>query len=405
MENAKLIENIKKADAKFNGNEVEYVLRVLDTENPENKKFPWVQRFEEVFAEKVGSKYAIAVNSGTSGLHAALFAAGVKPGDEVIQPSVTVVMDAYVTIHMGAIPVFVDIDPNSWNIDAKKIEEKITPKTKAIIVVSLYGLPVDIDPIMEIAKKYNIIVIDDSAETTMSRYKNEVAATRAHIGVFSFEKSKHITSGSEGGMMVTNDEELATKSRKFAGIGYKGLTASAGRTSLASSVYQDPNYERFDTIGLNYRMNAVTAAVGLAQWERIDFLVERRKKVGAMFLEAIKDCSWIKSQEIPSHSDHSYFTFGALYLGQEAKGISWKEFYNRYKAKGGDGFYACWANPYMEPSLRGKKMGDQVFEKGLCPIAEDYQQKIMAFKSNYRNLDEAKEKTRILKELIDEIGR
>ncbi len=405
MDLNKLIESVKNPHGKFNGNEIEYVLRALDSENPENKKFPWVQKFEEVFAEKVGSKYAIAVNSGTSGLHAALYAAGVGPGDEVIQPSVTVVMDAYVTIHMGAIPVFVDIDPESWNIDAKKIEEKITPKTKAIIVVSLYGLPVDIDPILEIAKKHNIIVIDDSAETTMSLYKGEVAATKAHIGVFSFEKSKHMTSGSEGGMMITNDENLATLSRKFAGIGYKGLTASAGRTSLAASIYQDPDYERFDTIGLNYRMNAITAAVGLAQFERIDFLVERRKKVGEMFLDAIKGCSWIKSQVVPDHSVHTYFTFGLLYLGLQEKGISWKEFYNRYKAKGGDGFYACWANPYLEPSLKGKKMGDQVFAKGLCPIAEDYQKKIMAFKSNYRDLDEAREKTRILKELIDEIGR
>jgi len=405
MDLNKLIDSIKGPYGKFNGNEVEYALRALDMENPENKKFPWVQRFEEAFAEKVGSKYAIAVNSGTSGLHAALFAAGVGPGDEVIQPSITVVMDAYVTCHLGATPVFVDINPDSWNIDAKKIEEKITAKTKAIIVVSLYGLPVDIDPIMEVAKKHNITVVDDSAETTLSKYKNKIAGTHAHIGVFSFEKSKHMTSGSEGGMMITDDEILATQSRKFAGIGYKGLTASAGRTSLASSVYQDPDYERFDTIGLNYRMNAITGAVGLAQFERIDFLVERRKKVGVMFLDAIKDCSWIKSQLIPTFSNHSYFTFGALYLGREVKGILWKEFYNRYKAKGGDGFYACWANPYLEPSLRGKKMGDQIFEKGLCPIAEDYQQKIMAFKTNYRNLEEAKEKINMLKELIDEIGR
>ena len=128
----------------------------------------------------------------------------------------------------------------------------------------------------------------------------------------------------EGGMMITNDEKLATLSRKFAGIGYKGLTASAGRTSLAASIYQDPDYERFDTIGLNYRMNAITAAVGLAQFERIDFLVERRKKVGEMFLDAIKGCSWIKSQVVPDYSVHTYFTFGLLYLGLQEKGISWK---------------------------------------------------------------------------------
>lgn len=399
------MKNVKNPFGKFNGNEAEYVLRALDSETLDNKLFPWVQRFEEAFASKVGSKYAIAVNSGTSGLHAALFAAGVSCGDEVIQPATTVVMDAYVTIHLGATPVFIDIDPDTWNIDVKKIEEKITKKTKAIIVVSLYGLPVDIDPVLELAKKYKLVVIDDSAETLMSRYKGRIAGTHADIGVYSFEKSKHITSGSEGGMIVTSDENLATLARKFAGIGYKGLTAAAGRTSLASSIYQNPDYERFDTIGLNYRMNAVTAAVGLGQLERVEHMVERRKTIGRMFLDAVKGCEWIKTQTIPTNSDHSYFTFGLLYLGQEIKGLSWVDFYNKYKERGGDGFYACWKNPYLEPSLRGRVYGDQVFEKGLCPIAEDYQKKIMAFKTNYRDLGEARNQANILSALINEIGR
>jgi perosamine synthetase len=397
--------NIQRMFGKFNGNEAEYVLRALDSETPENKNFPWVQRFEEAFASKVGSKYAIAVNSGTSGLHAALFAAGVGPGDEVLQPAITVVMDAYVTCHLGGIPVFIDVDPETWNIDASKLEEKITSRTKAIIVVSLYGLPVDIDPIMKIAEKHNLIVIDDSAETLMSKYKGRIAGTHAHLGVYSFEKSKHITSGSEGGMIVTDNEELAVRARKFAGIGYKGLTASAGRTSLASSVYQDPNYERFDTVGLNYRMNAVTAAVGLAQLEYVEHLVERRKVIGRMFLDAVSDCTWFKTQLIPKHSEHSYFTFGVLYLGEEKRGISWKSFYNRYKEMGGDGFYACWKNPYLEPSLLGKKFGNVVLSSGLCPTGELYQQKIMAFKTNYRDLGEARKKVDLLGNLIDEIGR
>ena len=314
-------------------------------------------------------------------------------------------MDSYVTIHLGATPVFADIDPNTWNISIEEIEKKITPRTKAIIVVSLYGLPVDIDPIMDLAKKHNIIVIDDSAETMVSKYKGKFAGTHAHMGVYSFEKSKHMTSGSEGGMIVTNDKNLAELTRKFAGIGYKGLSASAGRTSLASSTYQDPNYERFDLIGLNYRMNQITAAIGLAQFERIEFLVGRRKKIGQMFLEAIKNCSWLVSLEIPNNVDHSYFTFGVRYLGEKSKGIKWKEFYNLYKNMGGDGFYACWKPPYLEPSLYGKKIGDQIFKEGLCPIAENYQKSLMVFKTNYRNLDEAKKQTIILSKLIDKIGR
>ena len=397
--------NVYNPFGKFNGKELEYVTRALDSETKENREFPWVQRFEENFADKVGSKYAIAVNSGTSGLHAALYAAGVGAGDEVIQPATTVVMDAYVTCHLGAVPVFVDIDSRSWNIDARKIEEKITDKTKAIIVVSLYGLPVDIEPIMSIAKKYNLAVIDDSAETMMCKYKGDVAGTHADFGVYSFEKSKHMTSGSEGGMVVTNNEKYAVLTRKFAGIGYKGLTASTGRTSLASSVYQNPDYERFDTIGFNYRMNAITAAVGLAQLERIDHLVERRKVIGTMFLEAVKDCLWLETQEIPNYSEHGYFTFGMRYLGAEERKIPWKDFYNRYKKMGGDGFYACWKNPYLEPSLKGRTMGSQTFELGLCPIAEQYQTQLMLFKTNYRDLSEARHQCQLLSDLIDQIGR
>ena len=205
-------------------------------------------------------------------------------------------------------------------------------------------------------------------------------------------------------MLITSDEYLAVRARKFAGIGYKGLTAEAGRTSLASSVYQNPDYERFDTIGFNYRMNAITAAIGLAQFERIEYLVERRKVVGKLFLDAVTGCDWIETQHIPDHSDHSYFTFGLLFNGEAAKGVTWREFYDRYKAMGGDGFYACWKNPYMEPSLKGKVLGGQVLDLGLCPVAEDYQKKIMAFKSNYRDISEAKDQAAILKKLIDDIN-
>ena len=205
-----------------------------------NDEYSLTQEFEEKFCEKFGVDYSVAINSATSGLHAALAAAGVGPGDEVIQPSVTVIMDAYATLYLGATPVFVDINPETWNIDVNEIEKSITEKTKAIIVVSLYGLPVDIDPIMDLARKHNITVIDDSAETVLSDYKGKYSGTCADIGVFSFEKTKHITSGSEGGMVVTNSEELAKKVRKFGGIGYKNLTATAGRTSLASSIFQNP---------------------------------------------------------------------------------------------------------------------------------------------------------------------
>ena len=390
---------------KYNGNEYEYVKRALDTESADSKSFPWVQRFEEAFAEKVGALYAIAVNSGTSGLHAALFAAGVGPGDEVIQPAMTVVMDAYATIHLGGTPVFADIVPETQHIDPDDIIRKITPRTKAIVTVSWQGLPVDLDPILEIARKHNLIVVDDSAQTMMGKYNGKIAGANAHLGVYSFENKKHLTTGSEGGMIVTSDPKLATQARKFAGIGYKHMTATAGRTHLAQSTVQDPAYERFDTIGLNYRMNAISAAVGMAQLERVDHIVARRQACGKLFLEARDGCKWLVPQTVRAGSEHTFYTFAVDYRGETERGVRWKEFYNRYREMGGDGFYGCVVTPYLEPALRGKVFAGVRMEPGLCPQAESLQARIMQFKTNYRNLGEARQKASILAKLIDEIGR
>ena len=377
----------------------------MDTEDPENKSISWVQRFEEAFAAKVGASYAIAVNSGTSGLHAALYAAGVGPGDEVIQPAMTVVMDSYATIHLGGVPVFADIVPETQHIDPADIVRKITPRTKAILTVSWQGLPVDLDPILEIAREHGLVVVDDSAQTMMGRYKGKISGANAHIGVYSFENKKHLTTGSEGGMIVTSDPELATRARKFAGIGYKHMTSTAGRTHLALSAVQDPSYERFDTIGLNYRMNAVSAAIGLAQLERVDHIVARRQACGRLFLEAIAGCSWMVPQRVATEIEHSFYTFAVDYRGEAERGVKWKDFYHRYLDLGGDGFYGCVVTPYLEPALRDREFGGRRMERGLCPKAEALQRRVMQFKTNYRDLGLARQKAEILSRLIDEIGR
>lgn len=390
---------------KYNGNEAEYALRALDTEHPSNKKYPWVERFEEAFAEKVGSDFAIAANSGTSGLHMALFAAGVGPGDEVIQPGMTVVMDAYATLHLGGVPIFTDIVPETQHIDPAEILRKITPRSKAIITVSWQGLPVDMDPIMEIARAHDLLVVDDSAQTLMGRYKGRVAGTNAHLGVFSFENKKHITTGSEGGMVVSSDSSLAERARKFGGLGYKHMTAWAGRTHLAQSTVQDPSYERFDTVGLNYRMNAVSAAIGVAQLERVDQIVSRRRECASFFKKAIACCSWMVPQQVAADTEHSYYTFAVDYRGEIERGVKWKDFYSRYKAMGGDGFYGCVVSPFLEASLCGRVFGGYTCEEGLCPKAEALQRRLMQFKTNYRDLADAERKAQLLSTLIDEIGR
>ena len=389
---------------KYNGNEMEYVLRALDTENRTNAEKSWVERFEEEFCHRMNVKYAVACNSGTSGLHAALVAAGVGKGDEVISPALTVVMDAFATIHVGATPVFADVNPDTFTIDPEDIEKKITSKTKAIMVVSLQGLPVDMDPIRKIAQRYELVVIEDSAQTMLGFYKDKLAGTLGDINVFSFENKKHMTCGSEGGMIITNNEKFARLARKFAGIGYKHMTATAGRTSLALSDVQDPSYERFDTIGLNYRMTEVSAAVGLAQLERIETLVARRQSVARLFDEAMAGCPWMIKQRIPKGHVHSYYTYAVKYYGDEQKGVSWENFYQLYIQNGGDGFYGACQVPYLEPVFKNLQINGVIYQKGLCPVAEDIQPKIMQFKTNYRNLDVAKQKTEILRKTIESLG-
>ena len=398
-----MIDLTKNPFGKYNGKEMEYVLQALDSDDPKNKELPWTQRFEEEFCRVMGVKYAISCNSGTSGLHAAVVAAGVSAGDEVINPGLTVVMDAYAIIHAGATPVFADVDSNTQTIDVEDIKRKISKRTKAIITVSLQGLPVDVDPIMEIAEKNNLVVIEDSAQTILGMYKGRIAGTLGHMGVFSFENKKHMTCGSEGGMIVTNDANLAQKARKFAGIGYKHMTAAAGRTSLALSEVQDPAYERFDTVGLNYRMTEISAAIGLAQFERVHTLFSRRRKVAKLFDDAIEGCEWMVKQTIPKGYEHSYYTYPVQYFGKERIGLSWKDFYNKYIEMGGDGFYGACKVPYLEPVFKDLEINGIRYQQGLCPVAEEIQPRIMQFKTNYRNMEVAQEKTAILHNLVEEL--
>jgi len=269
----KKIKNIKDKFAKFNGSEIDNVLNVLNNEN-----IDYVKKLEMLFCKKFKVKYAIACNSGTSGLHSALAALNLKKDDEVIVPGLTVVMDAYAALHLGATPIFADVDEETYLITAETIKKKLSKKTKAIIVVSLQGLPVDIDPIKKLVKGKNIFVIEDNAQDMFGKYKGKISGINGDISVWSFENKKHLSGATEGGIITTNKKKLAEKIRKFAGIGYKNMTANGGRTSLAISTVQDPNYERFDTVGLNYRMPQIVAAVCYAQLKNVKKLFKEELK-------------------------------------------------------------------------------------------------------------------------------
>ncbi|OGW79363.1 MAG: hypothetical protein A3G33_03210 [Omnitrophica bacterium RIFCSPLOWO2_12_FULL_44_17] len=393
--------------SKYLGNELEYLRKVLEGESWSSTAGSWTINLERTFAKKYGARYAVAFNSGTSTLHAALEAVGVGPGDEVISPAITVIMDTTATIHANAVPVYADINPKTFTIDPEDIARKISKKTKAIITVAIYGLSPDMDPIMEIAKKHGIPVIEDNAQAVLSYYHGHLIGTIGDVASFSFENTKHISCG-EGGLILTNNEALAETCRKIGGHGFKNLKADEGRIRLNQDIFQNPNYKRHDVLGWNYRLSEFNAAVALAQLERVDELVDLRIKSANLFIEAIKTCDYLTPQEEPKGYVNSYYTLGAVYEGQEKIGISWEDFRKAYMNAGGDGIYGAWSVPYLEPMIKNRKFVARCpwvyenvrYESGLCPLAEKIQPKIMQFKTNYRDVALAEKKADILRSVI-----
>lgn len=273
----------------LNGNERKYVDECIDTGwISANGRF--IAEFEKQFAEFCGVKYAIACCNGTVTLHLALRALGVGPGDEVIMPTLTYIATANAVAYCGATPVFVDSEPGTWNIDPAKIEEKITEHTKVIIPVHLYGLPCNMDAIMEIAQKHNIAVVEDAAEAHGATWKGKTVGSIGHIGSFSFFGNKIITSG-EGGMLTTNDDALYERMKHLRSQGV------------------DPNKRYWHTdIAYNYRMTNLQAAVGLAQLENIQWHLEQRARVAALYEKYIPMLEdWVTIQTVPEGAKHVYW--------------------------------------------------------------------------------------------------
>ena len=391
---------------KYVGNELKYLQKVLNGERAEHGT--WCKTLEKKFADIFECKYAIAMNSGTATLHAALEALGVGPGDEVITPALTVIMDTSTILQCSAIPVYADVDPETFVIDPDDIERKITTKTKAIIVVTLYGAVCDMDRINEISKKYNIPVIEDHAQCFLSEYKGKYAGVSNSFSSWSFENAKQMSCG-EGGILATNDEKLATAARKVAGHGYKNLTADGGKIKFSNQYdFQDPGFERHDSLGWNYRLSEFSAAIALAQLEDLEEKITKRKSVAEFFLQAIEGCEYLIPQKVLDNSVHSYYTLGIRYDGDIRMGVTWQEFRDKYVELGGDGYYAAWKNPYLEPLMYNKEYvkrypeiySNVSYSKGICPTAEELQPRLIQIKTNYRNLEVAKTKAEALKKTI-----
>lgn len=371
-----------------------------------------VGRFEAAFAERFGVNHAIAVCNGTATMHCGLAAAGVQPGDEVIVPPLTAGATAFCALHQGAVPVFADIDRRTFNIDPQCIRECITPLTKAIIPVGLYGLSADMDPIMEIAAEHNLAVIEDNAECFLGMYKGRIAGTTGHMASFSLQASKHLTCG-DGGVITTDDDDLAMAIRRFACFGYR-FRSSTQMNVMSKEERGHPTSLRHDFLGWNYRLSDLQAAVALEQTERIDELIEQRIRIAEMYLQAVDGCDWLTPQQTPDDCVNSWWTFVCRF-DADAAGCSWDEFRSRFRELGGDFIYGAWQLTYNEPIFQDRQFlggffpvdsdiyqGDnKTWEPGLCPVAEELQPQLMQFKTNYMDLSVAARCADALKETID----
>ncbi|MBI1912006.1 MAG: DegT/DnrJ/EryC1/StrS family aminotransferase [Deltaproteobacteria bacterium] len=329
------------------GSEKDYVLECMDsTWISSNGKY--IELFEKKFAEYIGVKHAISCCNGTTALHVALLALGIGPGDEIIIPTLTYVATANAVKYTGAVPVFADSELDTWNIDPEKIEPLITEKTKAIIAVPLYGHPCDMDPIITIAKKHGLFLIEDAAEALGTKYKNKYCGSIANISTFSFYGNKTITTG-EGGMVVTDDDSMAAKLRLLKGQG------------------MDPQRRYwFPVIGYNYRMTNIEAAIGFGQLENINLFLEKRRLIAEWYFKCLKG---IRGVSLPIEKDyavHSYWMYSILI--EEEFGISRDELMEQLEKYGIETrpvFYPMHIMPVYKEDSQELRNAEEIAAKGI----------------------------------------
>ena len=300
------------------GNEIEYVTEAVTT-GWISSSGKYVGQFEEAFSSYCGCRYGVAVCNGTVALHLALTALGIGEGDEVIIPSFTMIATAYAICYTGAVPVFVDADKNTWNIDVSLIEDKITPKTKALIPVHIMGNPCDMDAIKSIADKHGLYIVEDAAEEHGAEYKGKKTGSFSDIACFSFFANKNITTG-EGGMVVMNDEELYKKCKYH--------------KNMCFPLDAPRNYLHND-IGFNYRMSNLHAAIGLAQTELADKYRDLRIANAKLYYENLKDCPGIIFQ-IDEKDSLNVHWMNSIIVDSEKYGHTSDELIGHLKSNGID---------------------------------------------------------------------
>lgn len=320
---------------------------------------PTVDEFEKSVADYVGSKYAVAISNGTAALHAACFAAGIKDGDEVITTPITFAASSNAVLYCGGKPVFADIDPTTYNIDPKDIERKITDKTKAIIAVHYTGQPCDLDAIHNIAKKYNLLVIEDAAHALGAKYRGKRIGALSDMTTFSFHPVKHITTA-EGGMITTNSKEIYNKLRLF-------RTHGIVRTKEQLSRDEGSWYYEQIGLGYNYRITDIQCALGISQMSKIDKFILKRKKIAKCYDEAFANHPNIVIPYQKEHCDNSYH----LYVIQ-VKNVDRKKVFDTL-SKAGIGVNVHYIPVYTFPYYR-----ENGYQDVKCENAEELYKHIIS---------------------------
>ena len=278
----------------LNGNEKKYLIECINS-GWISAEGPFVYQLQEKFAARVGRKHGIAVTNGTSAIDSAVVALGIGPGDEVIMPTFTIISCISQIVRLGAKPILIDSDPLSWNMDVRQIESKITSRTKAIMVVHTYGLPVDMEIVLDLCKRYNLKLIEDAAELIGQNYRGKLCGSFGDISTVSFYSNKHITTG-EGGMILTDDDALAENCRELRNLCFK------------------PN-KRFvhDRLGWNLRMTNLQAALGVAQLERLDQFLIKKRWIGSRYNELLSNLQDVQLPLIKTdYAENIYWVYGLV---------------------------------------------------------------------------------------------
>ncbi len=317
---------------------------------------PIVDEFEAKAADYCGAKYAVAFNSGTSALHAAMCAAGIGPGDEVITTPLTFVATPNAALYAGARPVFVDIDPASYCLDISRIEAAITANTRAIVPVDYAGYPVDLEKIREIARRHGLLVIEDAAHALGAVRGARMVGSQADMTMFSFHPVKHITTG-EGGMIVCNDEHYYRRLKMFRSHGI-------AKDAEACEHCGGPWYYEMRELGYNFRITDIQCALGLSQLRKLDAFLERRRQIASTYDQALSEIDWLSIPRHPSaNSKHAYHLYPVLLDSQIERG----KFFS-YMRSCNIGVQVHYIPVHLQPYYQ-KVFG---YQAGDFPVAEDF---------------------------------